>query len=38
MSALSFAAGIMYIFARETAGVRHRRAPHPEETRAAPLP
>ena len=38
MSALSFAAGIMYIFAKETAGVRHRRVPHPEETRGAPLP
>jgi len=38
MSALSFAAGIMYLFARETAGVRHRRVPDPEETRGAPLP
>jgi MFS family permease len=39
MSALSFAAGIMYLFASETAGVRHRRRePHPEETRATPIP
>lgn len=39
MSALSFAAGILYLFAGETAGVRHRRRePHAEEARATPLP
>lgn len=37
MSGLSFAAGIMYLFARETAGVRHRtQESQPDETPAAP--
>jgi MFS family permease len=39
MSGLSFAAGIMYLFARETAGTRHwRHQADPEEARGTPLP